>query len=213
MRNTLFLVREIGEVAFVVLLMLIVIKEGFGELRLIPSESMLPLLQIEDRIVIEKVTRWWRPYQRGDILVFYPPTTILKNDPLSWVLRATGFSGFIFPKESNIDVAYIKRLIGEPGDKIQVVPNEGVFVNGQRLHEPYVMELAQSCTQVLPTQYCGTITVPRDSYFLMGDNRNQSADSRFWGFEPKERVIGRAVFRLWPLNRMGPLSLPEVSQD
>lgn len=205
--TSLFLVREVVEIVFVVLFFLIIIKEGLGELRLIPSESMYPLLQINDRIVIEKVTRWWRPYRRGDIIVFYPPSTVLNQDPWSVFLRLTGFSSILYKKESNVDVAYIKRLIGLPGDKILVKPNEGVFVNGRLLKEPYVAEIATSCTIAYdyldPT--CGPITVPKGQYFFMGDNRNHSLDSRFWGTEPINRVIGRAVFRIWPLNRVGEL--------
>lgn len=210
-RSVMFLLREVAEVVVVVLFFLVVIKEGFGELRLIPSESMVPLLQVEDRILIEKVSRWFRPYQRGDVLVFYPPMTQLKNDPVSIFLRLTGFSGLIYQKEDNIDIAYIKRLIGLPGDTLEVKPGEGVYINGKKLNEPYVNEIAQTCTRVEPVEVCGPITIPEGKYFFMGDNRNQSLDSRFWGFEPKDRVIGRAVLRVWPINRFG--VLPEPHYD
>jgi signal peptidase I len=204
-RATLFFVRELVEVAVVVLFFLVVIKEGLGDLRLIPSESMLPLLQVQDRIVIEKLTRWWRPVERGDVLVFYPPMTRLYNDPMSMLLRSTGISNLIYQKEDQIDVAYIKRVVGLPGDTVEVRPGQGVLVNGQWLKEPYVYENANSCTFVHPVSLCGPVTVPEGYYYMMGDNRNQSSDSRYWGFQPQERVIGRAVFRIWPLPRLGPL--------
>ena len=204
-----YLVRETVEILLVVMVFLIVIKEGLGELRLIPSESMMPLLQVEDRVVIDKLTRHWRSYERGDILVFYPPTTQLNYDPMSLFLRLTGFSGFLFKKEDNIDVAYIKRLIGMPGDRVEVIPGQGVKVNDQFLNEPYAAEIANTCSMVHPIPYCGPIDVPQDHYFVMGDNRNHSADSRYWGFEPRNRVIGRAFFRIWPLNRFESISLPE----
>jgi signal peptidase I len=204
--GVLYLLREALEILVVVMVFLVVIKEGLGELRLIPSESMMPLLQIEDRVVIDKLTRYWRPYERGDILVFYPPITQLKYDPVSLFLRLTGFSGFLFKKEDNIDVAYIKRLIGMSGDMVEVIPGQGVAVNGKLLQEPYTAEIANTCTFVQPVPYCGPVEVPKDHYFVMGDNRNHSADSRYWGFEPKNRVIGRAVFRIWPLNRVGPIT-------
>jgi signal peptidase I len=200
-----YLLKELVEVLLVVLTFLIVIKEGLGELRLIPSESMLPLLQVEDRIVVEKLTRWWRPYQRGDVLVFYPPMTQLKTDLLSLFLRSTGFSNAFHKKDDNIDVAYIKRLIGLPGDTVDVRPGDGVYINGVKLTEPYVNEVALSCTKVLPVETCGPVTIPEGHYFMMGDNRNQSADSRYWGFEPIQRVVGRAVFRVWPYGRFGAL--------
>lgn len=282
-RLFMFILREFAEVVVFVLFFLIIIKNGLGEIRLIPSESMVPTLLVEDRIVIERVSQWFRPYERGDILVFYPPMTQLKNDPWSLFLRLTGFSGVLFKKEDNIDVAYIKRLIGLPGDQIEVKPGLGVYVNGEKLTEPYINSIAATCTlepqfqlqsspkrQYLflgvpqetspdlnggtesPTgsgdeppvqmpdimqawQYdvmqgaymhprllaekekdqlfkrlqmnftpgvCAPITVPEGYYFMMGDNRNASLDSRFWGFEPNDRVIGRAVFRVWPLTRM-----------
>lgn len=211
-RMMLFFGRELVEVVAFVLVFLVLIKSFIGELRLIPSESMLPGLRIDDRVVIERVTQPFRPYQRGDVLVFYPPDTQLKDDPWSVFLRLTGFSGLLYKKEDNIDVAFIKRLIGMPGDKVEVRANDGVYINGKKLNEPYVAELAKSCTMVQPFPYCGQVEVPEGEYFMLGDNRNQSADSRYWGFEPKERVIGRAVYRIWPLSRLGPLETPPYQQ-
>ncbi len=208
-RSALFIGKELLEVVLFVLVFLIIIKSVFGELRLIPSESMVPGLQINDRLVIERLTHWARPYQRGDVLVFYPPMTELKKDPISLFMRVTGFSGLIYKKEDNIDVAYIKRLIGLPGDTVDVRPDDGVYVNGKKLDEPYVNEIAATCTwepsSMHPDRYCGSVKVPPNSYFMMGDNRNMSLDSRYWGFAQESRVIGRAVFRIWPPSRIGKL--------
>lgn len=204
-RTVLFFAKELAEVVGFVLVFLILIKSFLGELRLIPSESMLPGLQVQDRLVIERLSSWWRPYQRGDILVFYPPMTELRHDPWSLFLRLTGFSGLIYQKEDNVDVAYIKRLIALPGDTVEVRPGVGVFVNGKKLDEPYISELANTCTFVRPEPVCETVTVPPGSFYVMGDNRNQSLDSRYWGYATDDRIIGRAVFRIWPLNRIGTL--------
>ncbi len=256
-RSGLFILREFSEVIIFVMIFLMVIRGFVGELRLIPSESMLPGLEIGDRVLIEQVSKTYRPYQRGDILVFYPPMTQLNYDPWSVFLRLTGVSGLIYGKEDNIDVAYIKRLMGLPGDRIEVVPYDGVYINDKKLDEPYANELASTCTLVenpldpdsfkldveveapdskalgegVPSthvlldgwpiannamaismneyngvvQYCGDITVPEGKYFMMGDNRNNSKDSRFWGFADKDKVIGRAVFKLWPLPNLGKL--------
>ncbi|NBV43246.1 signal peptidase I, partial [bacterium] len=111
----------------------------------------------------------------------------------------------LYKKDDYIDVAYIKRLIGLPGDTVEVIPGEGVWVNGKKLDEPYVNEIGATCTLVKPEPYCGPIKIPAGQYYMMGDNRNQSLDSRYWGFARDERVIGRAVFRIWPLNRLGSL--------
>jgi signal peptidase I len=200
-RRLLFGAKEVAEVMLLMLVFLVVMREWIGEPRLIPSESMVPTLQVEDRVFIEKLSKWWRPYQRGDVLVFYPPSTIVKSDPWSWFLRTTGVSGLLYDKEQHIDVAYIKRLIGLPGDTLEVRPGEGVFINGKKLIEPYQAEVPLTCTQELPLLHCGPITIPPNHYFMLGDNRNASQDSRYWGFLPKERVVGRAGFILWPLWR------------
>ena len=241
-RTTFFVAREISEVIIFVLIFLILIRGFIGELRLIPSASMKPGMIEGDRIVLERVSRWYRPYQRGDIMVFYPPMTVLKNDPWSLFLRYTGFSGLLFNKESNIDVAYIKRLVALPGDKIEVKPGYGVYVNGQKLNEPYTNDVSKTCTLVTGfhvngqfpiymvygdgvyinkqkiagskgiwrvddhLEYCGPITVPKGKYFFMGDNRNNSMDSRFWGFADEKRLVGRPVFRIFPPTRIGPLA-------
>ena len=211
--SVLYVFKELAEVIAFVLFFLILIKSFVGELRLIPSESMVPILQIEDRLVIERVTRPFRPYQRGDILVFYPPMSELRQDPVSIFLRATGFSGLMYRKEDLIDVAYIKRLIGLPGDTVDVRPDDGVYINGVKLDEPYANEVAHSCTRMEPEPICEPVRVPEGEYFMMGDNRNKSSDSRYWGFADRDRVIGRAVFRVWPLNRIGGLTPPPYVKD
>lgn len=208
MRLVLYCLRETLEVVVVVLLLLIIIRQGIGELRLIPSESMIPTLQVGDRIVVEKLTHWFRKPQRGDVLVFYPPEpqAILRHDPWSVFLRLTGISGLIYDKESGIDTAFIKRAVGVPGDMIEIRPGKGVWINGQLLDEPYVNEVAATCTFV---SHCGPVRVPPKMYFMMGDNRNHSMDSRYWYFLPEDRIIGRAVFRIFPFDkRIGPLPSP-----
>lgn len=209
-RRLLFVGKELGEMLLLVFVCLVIIRETLGEPRLIPSESMVPTLKVGDRVMIEKLSHWWRPYQRGDVLVFYPPSTQIKNDPVSWLLRASGFSSWLYQKEDNIDVAYIKRLIGLPGDTVDVRPGEGVFINGQHLNEPYVNEIALTCTQEAPVIKCGPLTLGSHEFFMMGDNRNFSSDSRFWGPLPQQRVVGRAVYKLWPLARLGSLTPPAV---
>lgn len=196
-----FYLREIAEMIVVMVLFLIIIKEGLGELRLIPSESMVPTLQIGDRLVIEKATRWFREPERGDVMVFYPPEpdAILREDPFSWIMRSTGFSSlFHNSAEDPIDKAYIKRLIALPGDTVWVVQNYGVFVNDELLNEPYINEIALTCGNL-----CLPVTVPENHYLMLGDNRNRSKDGRFFGFVPKERLVGRAVYRIWPVDRIG----------
>ena len=149
------------------------IRHFVAEARYIPSESMLPTLKVNDRLIIDKVSYTFNQPQRGDIVVFNPTDTL---------------------KEQKYTDAFIKRVIGLPGDQVMV--NSGkVWVNRQPLTETYINEL--------PAYEYGTVTVPPNSYFVLGDNRNNSYDSHYWGVVPKDRIIGRAVIRFWPFDRLG----------
>ncbi len=216
-------------------ILLIGVRQGIAEPRLIPSGSMEPTIQISDRVLVEKPSTWLHlPYRRGEILVFVPPTTNIKNDAFSQYLRLTGLSGYLapvndtlnrfdiydaLPSADEVDMAFIKRLIALPGDTVEVVPNVGVYVNGVLLNEPYVEEAATSCTLNPPyvmMPICGRAElVPEGHVFMMGDNRNNSHDSRFWGPLAMNRIIGRASFRFWPLNRMEPLGdeYPKINDE
>lgn len=191
------LLKETVETTVFVVVMVIIIRFFIGEIRWIPSGSMKPTLLEGDRIFVERVSRFFYTPKRGDIMVFYPPFEKLPNTPLKVFERLTGF----FCK----DTAYIKRVIGMPGDKILIKEDfdgkYAVFVNGKKLQEDYIMDSYDyiPCSEKM---YCGPMTVPPNNYFMMGDNRGNSQDSRFWGFLPKDRFVGKAVFLFWPLTRM-----------
>jgi signal peptidase I len=196
-----FFIKETVETIVIVLVLVIFIRTFIGEPRWIPSSSMEPTLQIKDNLIVEKVSRYFSKPDRGDILVFFPPQETL--NPTIWG-KFTRMIGF-FSK----DEAYIKRVIGLPGEEIKVVPDVGVYVNGKLLKEAYVKDVARGFCAPEPEMHCGPIKVPQDSYYMMGDNRNDSTDSRFWGFLPEKRIVGRACFRFWPLNRIGILNKPQ----
>lgn len=149
------------------------IRTFVAEARYIPSSSMEPTLEINDRLIIEKISYHFRTPQRGDIVVFNPTEKL---------------------KELNFKEAFIKRVIGLPGDKVEVKGGK-VYVNDQPLREKYIEEE--------PEYYYGPVIVPQNHYLVLGDNRNNSYDSHHWGFVPRENLIGRAVVRFWPLNRVG----------
>ncbi|NJK77335.1 MAG: signal peptidase I [Oscillatoriales cyanobacterium RU_3_3] len=154
------------------------IRTLVAEARYIPTGSMLPTLQINDRLIVDKVTYRFGDPQRGDIVVFMPP------DAAS---LCTG-------QPPPIKDAYIKRVIGLPGDTVEV--REGkVYINKQPLQEKYIEEI--------PGYLYGPKVVPPNSYAVFGDNRNASCDSHYWDFVPRQNIIGRAIVRFWPLNRMG----------
>jgi signal peptidase I len=153
----------------------ILIRAFIAEPRFIPSDSMLPTLHIGDRVVVEKISYYLEPPKTGDIVVFSPPQQ----------LQEQGFTE---------DQAFIKRIIGLPGQTITVKKGL-VFLNDKALVEKYIAE---------PPKYqWGPYRVPENQYFVMGDNRNNSNDSSRWGFLPKQNIIGRAVVRFWPLERIG----------
>ena len=151
------------------------IRSCVAEARFIPSESMLPTLEIDDRLIIEKISYRFRKPERGDVVVFSPTDAL---------------------KQEKFNEAFIKRVIGLPGDVVEV--REGnVYVDGEKLTEKYILDA--------PNYDYGPVEVPEGQYLVFGDNRNNSYDSRYWGFVPIENLIGRAAIRFWPPNRVGPL--------
>ncbi|MCT7950473.1 signal peptidase I [Ancylothrix sp. C2] len=149
------------------------IRAFVAEARYIPSGSMEPTLQINDRLIVDKLSYRFAIPQRGDIVVFDPTETLEKQ---------------------NFHDAFIKRVIGLPGEKVEVKGGR-VFINDKGLREQYIADE--------PNYQYGPVTVPEGQYLVLGDNRNNSYDSHYWGFVPREKIIGRAVVRFWPPNRVG----------
>jgi signal peptidase I len=169
-------VRENLLVVLIAIVIAVVIRTYIAEPRFIPSESMLPTLDLGDRLVVEKVSYHFHPAQHGDIVVFEPPPALQSQ-------------GGYTP-----DQAFIKRVIATAGDTIAVEGGR-VYLNGQSLQEPYIFEA--------PHYTLRPVTVPSDRVFVMGDNRNNSNDSHVWGFLPQSNIIGRAIFRFYPFSRLG----------
>ncbi|WP_330202851.1 signal peptidase I [Cyanobacterium sp. Dongsha4] len=149
------------------------IRTFVAEARYIPSSSMEPTLQINDRLIIEKMTYRFRKPERGDVIVFNATEAL---------------------QAQNFHDAFIKRIIGLPGDTV-MVRNGEVMVNGKVLREFYIKEE--------PEYNYGPVTVPENEYLVLGDNRNNSYDSHYWGFVPDDKIIGRAFVRFWPPQRVG----------
>lgn len=148
----------------------LLLRWGVAEPRYIPSGSMLPTLQLGDRLVVEKISHHWRHWQRGDIVVFSPPPALLLQ----------GYR----PED-----VLIKRVVALPGETVEIRQGR-VWVNGEPLEEPYVAQ---------PPNYTwGPAVVPEGYLFVLGDNRNASNDSHVWGFLDQRLVRGRAWVRFWP---------------
>jgi signal peptidase I len=145
------------------------------EARFIPSEAMLPTLKVQDRLLIDKLTYRFSAPKRGDIIVFAPTEALQKQ---------------------NFTDAFIKRIVGLPGDTIAVTKGK-VLINGKPLAESYILQAPEY--ELKPTK------VPANAYYVLGDNRNNSYDSHYWGFVPKQNIIGKASKRFWPPDRTGSL--------
>jgi len=190
-------IKETVETVVFVIVMVIIIRFFVGEIRWIPSGSMKPGLVEGDRIFVERFERFYKTPQRGDIMVFYPPFEELKNTPWKIFSRLTGF----FCR----DIAYIKRVVGLPGEKFEVKPDSAgkymVYINDEPLDEPYVKSAYDysPCTEAM---FCGPMEIPEKYYLMLGDNRGNSQDGRYWGLLPQDRFVGKAVFLFWPFNRV-----------
>ena len=157
-------------------LLALLLRWAVLEPRWIPSGSMLPALQLQDRVLVEKLrARLHRPIPIGTVVVFHPPAALL----------AAGYD----PK-----AALIKRVVAQAGDAVEV--RDGVlWRNGSKAAIDWSAE---------PMDYqLEPLTVPPDHLLVLGDNRNASLDSHLWGPLPQRALIGTAVLRYWPLNRFG----------
>jgi signal peptidase I len=162
------------------------IRTFVAEARYIPSSSMEPTLEINDRLIIEKIGYLFKNPARGDIVVFSPTQT----------LQQQGFKD-----------AFIKRVIALPGERVEIKEGK-VLVNGKPLTEEYTYGAKTEVSSRIcePTKQAYLLqpeTVPNNSYLVLGDNRNNSYDGRCWGVVPKDKIIGRAMVRFWPFNRVG----------
>jgi signal peptidase I len=155
------------------LVIAVLIKTFLFQAFYIPSASMDPTLKVHDRVLVNKLSYHLHSVHRGDIVVFKAP-----------------------PQEETAQIKdLVKRVIGLPGDTIEARDNH-VYINDRLLKEPYLP--AGTVTDDLPKQ-----VIPANSYFMMGDNRGESSDSRVFGPIKRSTIIGRAFVRMWPLTHLG----------
>ena len=168
------------------LLIFVVIQNFIAQPYKVQQLSMERTLEPEQYVLVDKLTPRFDAYNRGDIVVFDPPA--------DW---------------GDSNTPFIKRVIGEPGDKVEIRVDGLIYINGVVLDEPYLYadeRGAPQATTAPPEE--ATWTVPEGELFLMGDHRQNSADSRTFGPVPIDRVIGRAWLRYWPLGTFGILQTP-----
>ncbi|MBQ3447910.1 MAG: signal peptidase I [Synergistaceae bacterium] len=142
----------------------------------IPSGSMIPTLEINDRVLVAKFWNLFFPPSRGSMYVFR------------------------YPVDRERD--FVKRVIAVPGDTVDI-KNGVVYINGEPTEEPYVVHHDRYTLRKSAVFPQVPFTVPENKYFMLGDNRGNSQDSRFWGFADISDMRGPVFFRYWPLNRIG----------
>ena len=166
----------------------------------IPSGSMIPTLEIGQRVLVDRIGSDFSSPKVGDIVVFHPPA----NETCANPRQGENSNGQQFA--SACDVArkvpstqtYIKRVVGLPGDRLSIRDGH-VYRNGIREPDSFT----EPCDGASECNFRTTITVPPSDYYMMGDNRPDSLDSRFWGPVPKAWIIGKAFFTYWPPDRIG----------
>jgi len=161
------MIRELLETVISAGIIAFLIITFIGQVTVVRGASMEPTLHDNERLVANKISYRFETPERGEIIIFKPPLEIKRN--------------------------YIKRIIGVPGDKIEITKGE-IYLNDKKLEEPYVKN--RSYENMPPT------IVPDNSFFVLGDNRPNSSDSRYWGFVPRKNVVGRAWIIFWPLNKI-----------
>jgi signal peptidase I len=165
----------------------------------IPSESMEPTLDVGQRVLVNRFLYHFKDPSIGDIVVFHPPAGADNGTECGVQPRA----GEPCPKatKAESDQNFIKRIVALPGDTL-AVKNGHPVVNGvYKKDEPFIIACGSAPACNMPH----AIKIPPDHYFMMGDNRGASDDSRFWGPVPREWIIGEAFATYWPPDRIGTL--------
>ena len=186
MRRSLGCLFEVLETLLVTLVFFLVVQLFVAQPFHVEQPSMENTLMPDQYVLVDKLTPRFSDYQRGDIVVFNPPST--------WASDPSG-------------TPYIKRVIAVANDTIDI-HGGNVFVNGKQLSEPYLY-LGQPTAPLDPVKHVWTLTAGQ--LFVMGDHRGDSQDSRVFGPIDKTSVIGRALIRYWPLANFGALSQPQAS--
>ncbi len=168
------------EALYTALILALLIKSFIIEAYKIPSSSMLDTLQIDDRIFVSKFTYRINPVHVGDIVVF----------------KTENIAGL----DAENKPYYIKRVVGLPGDEIEI-QNGHLYRNGVLLDKPHFF--VENEYYPIRGNYQTKFTVPKDMVYVFGDNSGNSWDSRAWGGVPMENIMGKAIFRYWPPSRIG----------
>ncbi len=205
-------VKEIVIVLVCALVLSVLVRTFLVQAFYVPSQSMENTLMVNDRIIASKINTKIGGVNRGEVVVFKDPGNWLpeSHSNAGPVQKAMEFIG-VLPSSSGDDL--VKRVIGVAGDRVVCCsPSGQIVLNGVVLNEPYIKPGSSTNQKVFD------VTVPDDSIFVMGDNREASADSRFHldendGAVPVGNVVGKVVLKVWPFSQFGTVGTPEVFDD
>lgn len=162
----------------------------------IPSESMVPTLVENQRVLVNRLAYRFGDPSPGDVVVFNPPVGADRGNECG-VAHPPG-QACPQPTPERSETNFIKRIVAGPGDSLRV-ENGYAVVNGEVQQESYI----RNCGSASACNLLGEVVIPPDHYFMMGDNRGSSDDSRFWGPVPRDWIIGKAFLTYWPPGRWG----------
>lgn len=205
--------REILETAILAILIFALVRSVVLNFK-VEGSSMLPTMSNGEMILVNRNA--YREFNLGD-LVDWIPGVPEQNwfTIVDWGEPERGDVIVFIPPEPGDQKPYIKRVIGLPGDHIQITEDFSVLVNGIAIEEPYIGDYRSECVRVTNFPYCD-LTVPEGHYFVMGDHRNNSQDSRYFSVVEEDRIIGKAWLIYWPMSDFGTVShpgYPELNGD
>jgi len=162
----------------------------------IPSESMLPTLVVGQRVLVNRIGNRFGDPHIGDVTVFHPPSGAENANECG--VQHDENQPCPAPTKTKAKVNFIKRIVAGPGDTLAIIDGHAIL-NGKRQNEPFILPCGggEECNFPKP------ITIPPGHYFMMGDNRGASDDSRYWGPVPRDWIIGNAFSTYWPPKRIG----------
>jgi signal peptidase I len=163
----------------------------------IPSESMEPTLDKGQRVLVNRLGNDFNDPKRGEIVVFHPPRGADGGENMCGIQTQSG-QPCPRPTPQRANVNFIKRVVAIPGDTL-AIQNGRVVLNGKLQHEKFI----RPCASGEDCNFPKTITIPPGYFFMMGDNRGASDDSRYWGPVPKKWIIGGAFATYWPPGKLG----------
>lgn len=186
----------------VAIILAFLIKFFIGTFTTVKQTSMFPTFKDGDRLWLNRITRTINSdYERGDIVTFESPKTeninVNNSHPKAIFKNIEGTEKFSYYFLEVGKISLIKRIIGLPGENVKIQNGE-VYINGQKLDEPYLNNDVKTDSVNLDD-----FIVPEGCYFVLGDNRSASSDSRIFGCIPKEKIEGKITMYIWPLNKFG----------